>query len=738
MQDNILTTVASLLANQRIGYAIRRLEKYMIDNNITSQRPRLVSVRDDYERMLDYYAKGYDDDKRAEVLNNIGSATYSIAADVLMGEWRRNRQPYIDSHNHTRNIDFSPESVGDTLRTYVTDQTMASLEIEEVRESRLEEIHKRHYDYMLLLFEYIVTSMQWSAAERDVYTSLLTSAETDINDALLIVSAITVANINIYDRRKFTVLVNVYRESDNDLVRERALVGWLLTAEQHSIPSLRQDELLEPLFADENIRKELLETQMQLIYCCHTDDATDIISKDIMPDIINNQQFQINKFGIIEEKEEDSINDILNPDAEDEKMEKVEQAFQRMVEMQKQGSDIYFGGFSKMKRYAFFYRLANWFVPFYTDHPELKGIKEKLRSVSVLNNIMNGAPFCDSDKYSLAFALSTVLERLPESIREMLDSDEAFSMGEKLEEFNTSTYKRRLYLMDLYRFFRLYDNAGAFANPFDINDNATGCLFLASKAFSNPALTDCRNSLARFLYKKKYVGQLATLINSYNDTDSPAYLTYKAFISERDGDLSQAYNLLSQALEVNGEEPLLITLRALARVSVSSERWDEAAEYYSKLVARKPDNLFYQLNLDIARAKLCQYETAINDLYRLDITYDGNVSVKRVLAWVLLLAGRASQAKAILAGLTTSDTDTRAEDYLNMGYCHWIDNEIENAATAFASFLKAKKKELGGGKSIYEMITGEFDNDAQMLLIYNISPADVAAMRELVYYRLTN
>ena len=47
----------------------------------------------------------------------------------------------------------------------------------------------------------------------------------------------------------------------------------------------------------------------------------------------------------------------------------MEESFQKMAEMQKQGTDIYFGGFSQMKRFPFFNELSNWFVPFYSHHP---------------------------------------------------------------------------------------------------------------------------------------------------------------------------------------------------------------------------------------------------------------------------------------------------------------------------------------------------------------------------------
>ena len=63
------------------------------------------------------------------------------------------------------------------------------------------------------------------------------------------------------------------------------------------------------------------------------------------------------------------MEDILHPGASEERMEKLEATYRRMMDMQKQGADIYFGGFSQMKRFPFFYDISNWLVPFYIQHP---------------------------------------------------------------------------------------------------------------------------------------------------------------------------------------------------------------------------------------------------------------------------------------------------------------------------------------------------------------------------------
>ena len=69
------------------------------------------------------------------------------------------------------------------------------------------------------------------------------------------------------------------------------------------------------------------------------------------------------------ETEEQKLQDILNPDAEERAMEDLEKSYMRMMDMQQKGVDVYFGGFSQMKRFPFFNRASNWFVPYYPRTP---------------------------------------------------------------------------------------------------------------------------------------------------------------------------------------------------------------------------------------------------------------------------------------------------------------------------------------------------------------------------------
>lgn len=135
--------------------------------------------------------------------------------------------------------------------------------------------------------------------------------------------------------------------------------------------------------------------------------------------------------------------------------------------MQKAGSDIYFGGFSQMKRFPFFYHAANWFCPFYLEHPEISSTVDKLKDTPLLTNILNNGPFCDSDKYSFTLAVASVISHIPANMREMFNTKEALGQTVSDEDQRQPAYIRRMILQDMYRFFRLFHQRGQLVNPFD-------------------------------------------------------------------------------------------------------------------------------------------------------------------------------------------------------------------------------------------------------------------------------
>ena len=222
---------------------------------------------------------------------------------------------------------------------------------------------------------------------------------------------------------------------------------------------------------------------VQYIYCLNEEKDSRTIQQEIMPDLLkNSSKMMSQEMGY---SEEDRLEEVLHPELSEERMEHLESSMRRMMDMQKEGVDVFFHGFSQIKRYPFFYDISNWLVPFYKHHPDIQQFISQQDNVKFLDKVFATNSFCNSDKYSFVIAVQEVMGRLPQQVRDMLQRGE-YSAEELQQHVDRSAaYERRLYLMDINRFFRLFPHRAELFNPFDTtHDEMGGCGFFMREVLS--------------------------------------------------------------------------------------------------------------------------------------------------------------------------------------------------------------------------------------------------------------
>lgn len=428
----------------------------------------LEEFENDYRLMADFMLKGFKDPQRNALYGRLVRGMSSLLRNMEV-EVERKYDPFFSPLVRlTASTKLDPTGIEQKLVKHVQDVAMLSLDEEQVRQQRSKELYEAHFNFMRNLFNAIVVSSQWNADMAHDMARLLSSPTIDAMDALTLVSAITMATLNVPDPQKAIALTEVFSLADDEAIRQRALVGWVFAVGNDGFALFPEvGERVADLLAKPEVRKEVLQLQKQVVFCQNAARDQETLRNDIMPNIMKNQNFEVSRFGI-KEKEEDPMMDILHPD-DDRKMEELEASFQKISDMQKRGADIYFGGFSHMKRFSFFYTLCNWFMPFYTEHPQLQHLTQGLLQSNFIKQLMLHGPFCDSDKYSFTLGVSSVFSSLPESLRNMMEQGELQSGMPEGNGPQGKAYIRRKYLQDLYRFAMLNDGRKRFANPFDEN-----------------------------------------------------------------------------------------------------------------------------------------------------------------------------------------------------------------------------------------------------------------------------
>lgn len=770
-----------LIAKHNVGKALRAMKETIAEDKLPGYIvARYEDVKNDYRLMQDAMMRGLRDDKIDEVYADIMRKVYGAGLDVLIEEKVKRYSSFAYARVSAQQTEAHPDAVRTVLEAYVQDMAMMAFEPENTRKAKMEKLTADHHAYMKQLFNALLVAPMWNDRRAADFADLLLSPTIDRDDALLLVSAVMLATMNVNDPYKWDMLAEVYVRATDKVLKMRALVGWVLSLPYDPrgpriFPFVQ--ERIKAMLADKTTLKQMLDMQMQMLFCCNADADNEEIQRNIMPTLIKNTNLHMTRLGIVE-KEDDPMKDIMDPNAAERDMEEMERKYRKMMDMQKQGSDIYFGGFSKMKTFPFFNDLCNWFAPFNAAHPALGAARERLAGSTFLNNLMENGPFCDSDKYSFALAIAQIMDRMPDNVKEMLNSDATFGPTVSKDEQEDPAYICRSYLQSLYRFFRLYRSKRDFLNPFildELEDNDGNALFLSYKLLACPEMEENAVALCGFLLKRKMMRELMSMAICYKSSQNPRLVRFLALVPMTDGKWQEAYDLFASVSEDQHTEE---SLRGMAHCCMSLKRFGEAVAIYRRLLAMHPDSFSYQLNLavclmssdafsscgDVASscdASSCGASSSLGGkvearpnkvveegtklLYKLDYEHPDNANVRRVLAWCMMLQGNFDKAIDIYTRLL-SQPDAVSADRLNAAYAHWLSRDVARAVALLREYCNLCEQEEAQAKEAakkqgrrceptksrnYRLVE-DFTKDADLLSKYGISLTERKIMVDIV------
>lgn len=705
--------------NERgVKFTKNKLRGFLSEKNISGYDEVLESVDQDYERMAYFYSEGVNDPERNNVYLNLEKRLYDIIQNVYRKWLIKSNPSFSTAYKAVETLDLTPDKIKAHLENFVSEQAMLSLLPANELDEKKKSLYRQHYDFIKNVFNFILVSPAWTDSEADAYEEMLLSPTTDSMDAQVMITAIMLGLFAVFDSNRFKVLVKVYQKSIDMLVRERALVGWALTAVHDKCDYFDMTaDLVAEACKDEKTRKELAELQQQIYYTLEAEKDDDKIQKEIMPDLLKKGNFKINRYGIEEtESEEDRLNKILYPDAEEKAMEAMEKSIEKMRNMEKNGSDIYFGGFRQMKRFGFFYQLVNWFTPYYIEHPELERAREKMQGASFLHDILKNGAFCESDKYSFILSFSAVYEKIPAEMKEMLRG--GLTSGAVLgfdENKNTAMYVRRHYLQDLYRFYRLYSQKEDFENPFkkdnlDIDTFSTNlenskifpALFLSDNKYHIGELAGEKVKVARFLLKHHFVNEALAVLASM-DEDSIEIAKLKIMASLASGESDYALSIMNMELLKHSDDQEL--LRIAGKVSLREGEYELAVMYYKLLLGSSSEDKELQRNYSMALVETGEIEEAFTYLHRLYYEDPNDLIVQRIMAWGFLKNKEFDRSAAMYKSILESSKVT-SEDFQNAAYCYWFHGNVKEAVQLFRKSLDAQNEKK---KSFTSLLNKEKD-----------------------------
>lgn len=695
--------INNIIENGTLAQALQAAKELVMQEGTMPNSDQLQAIEDDYMRLQHYMKQGYTDEQREQLYASLRKRLDQIVANCQLA---------IRHHHslHIFNQSEQPEEIKNKLQNFVADITLAE---QGYNEKQINDIHNEHTTYMDALFQQLYRAPQWTQRTAQFYEQLILSPTIHTNDAQLIVSAISIALINIFDIHKLSLLINVYQQATNEELRQKALVGWALSLHNklNIYPEIK--ELLEPIMAKPQTQDEILQLEMQLYLCMNAEKDQQQIQQTIIPNIINNNNLNITPFGITE-KEEDQLQNILNPDAEEQAIEEVEKSVKRMMDMQEAGTDIYYGGFTQMKNFPFFQQIANWFRPFDINHPELLPAKKAFMKFDGLQMLCSQDLLCDSDKYSFALALAGMIDKIPENILEALKATEL--TPNITTNIPSTTLIRRLYLQTLYRFFKLYKDKHLFVNPFQKLEQQH------TVYHHKQLMCLCQDTipqLARFLYKQKEYTELQTLLQNYPDDNNEDIQNIRAYLYIRNREYQKAIDTLQQPTKIPA-------MQLLAKANYLAERYDQAEILYRQLAQQQEHILSHQLNHARCLIKQKQYQQAEQLLYKLDYNTPNHTQTMQILAWTLLNDHKAEEAIKTYQKIMQQENFAE-ENLLNAAYAYWVTQQVNEAQTLFRRYIEAAKP-----NDPYQLLQKAFENDTELLDNYQISSIQRQIMADIV------
>lgn len=707
--------ITELLNKGHVSKALAELRKRSASYPGEGFGDRLDALQTEFKYMSDFMLQGYKDEKRAslfqELLQRIADLDYDLQVRETLCE-----NPYLQ---------------GIVKKLYAADRSAESLQ--DMILAPL--VPQEHYKNLSTCFLSLLTSGHWRQKQADEWSAFISSPKTNPIDAATLTAAVTLSAIYHYSYYKAYCLSDIYVMCDNEDVRQRAFVGCLLAiceADEQDIAYA--DDLLSKILYITDNRKELIEMQIQMSACANAEADSTEINRNIMPGLLRNQPFRFTKDGIVEKEEED---DCINLDADERRMEAVAEGVNKMIQMQKNGSDVFFGGFRQMKRFPFFYQIANWLMPFDINHPDIGREVKSLQGSEFVGKVTERGPFCNSDKYSFVIAMAGVMGQLPEDMRKMMEEGEVGPLGMQDTSYATPSPSllRLQYLQDLYRYFRLCPLGQSLRNPFDrvqqyrlwtiarrflsdaVRKTAFVCMQRDETLWNNGK--DSANGQPPQPSVANHPADL--LLASFENKQGLDYLSCLAdsmMLRKRYAEAVEAY---SKCLLLKPEDPVL--MRGMARACYGGGEYAKAAFYFDALHTLFPKRISYVLNYAMAMVMDGAADSVVNEMYKLEYENPDNTMVKNTLGWVLLHARKAEQALSVYEKLTNSKTANG--DFavtLNAFYACLANGKAEQGVEMLRQYCDGL--DAGQRKAFPDMLADAMEEDAHLLEIYGVCRAE--------------
>lgn len=664
------TQIRRLIASHRIFQAIEAID------NLTfltpALRDELKNIAQTYSYMYDYMLGGQPDDSRKDQFGIIAERLESLVDSVE--RYDRKRAEPSEYYGTMRTLDYSGTTPAVAAAQFET--AYANLDYSEADKARLDAAVRNYEAALDTLFAGIWVSAPLSEGDYSAIHALLTDEMLLPEVKTQIVSALHLGVQHQYDAAKIRLLIDAYEQNLDEAVRARALTGLLIVLLRHGNRAGRNTALADRLtvLADtSDLVADMRTAYLQMLRSMDTDRVNEKIRSELMPGLMRMQPD-------LQRRLSEGMSDMTEANPEwEEALEKsgLSSKLQELSEMQSEGSDVMMFAFSNLKNFPFFNKLSHWLLPYSAQRSELNQ-GDNTQTSELMRMFENASDaMCESDKYSMAFALRTmasgqsnmILSQLNEQMRQHAE-EQAASLLLRSDSIDKLIAQ---YIKDLFRLHRLYRNRKDLPDPFaDIaplqSVPAIGTLL---------ADDDTRRLVAEFYFKHKYYDratrEFSALVADGID-DAQLYQKY-GFALESTGLPGEAIEMYRRAELVNADS--LWLKKRLATVLRAAGHTDEAIRYMREVADAEPENVGAVIRLANTLLESGHTEEAAELYYKADYLREDYPRAWRGVAWSELLLGHHDMSRLYYTKLIESEPTE--SDYMNAGHERLLAGDMSEA-----------------------------------------------------------
>ncbi|PTN09571.1 tetratricopeptide repeat protein [Mangrovibacterium marinum] len=710
-------TICDHLAKRRLKSAFDQLEKLILTNALGLFHDQWRELNQTYHYMLQYTVEGIRDPERQKIYRRLIDSTYELADQV----YEALRLKHASSVEYEKKRGFKEHFISDF------DSFLSQLEAdtEDPKEAR------QKHQQIRRLFYYLWFQDRFSEQGLLFLGRFMNSPSILISYKAFVITAVSLSLQRQFDEQKFFFLFNAY-ESEEQQIKQRALVGLLLALYQYDSRLPFYGGItgrLKLLNDDPEFKRNLERVIIQLIRAKETEKLQQRIRDEIMPEMIKISEHLKDKIEL-DSLMEDGISEDKNPEWQEmiEESPVLMNKMQEFSELQMEGADVFLGSFAMLKSFPFFSEIANWFMPFFAQNPDLdKALDLSDDLTRRFVEVMGKAPLlCNSDKYSFSLSLSQIPQQNREFMFQGMQAEmDQFQEIEQDEALNDPGRIAGLlsnqYIQDLYRFYKLHprrhDFDDLFGWRFDFHNKLTlGAILKEDRAI-------VRN-IGEYYFTKNYFDE-AIGIFEYLLTDAQDGELYQklAFCYQKSGNYEKALDAYQKAelYDLNR----IWNLKKIALCYRNLKQPLKALEYYNEVEALDHDDLSNHLNTGHCLLELGRFDEALQYYFKVEYLKPGNRKVWRPIGWCSFLTGKQKQAESYFEKLMAENPSQH--DLMNMGHVQWA---LGNRKAALDYYKQAISKPNFTEADFMDV----FAEDLPQLLKQGIDQDDVPIMLDQLRY----